>query len=106
MILTSGHVALGSDSATAAASKIDKAKLVQDIGGLMYSLQVLELGVILYGPHGFMDQAQGNKELAEDLYNLNRKCLASGGNQDIMSAFCSKWGIKELSARYRKADYK
>ena len=58
------------------------------------------------GPEDFMFDAQGHKELATDLYLVHANCIRTRQNQDLMTSFCTKWGIPNLSVKYREEDYK
>ena len=72
---------------------INKTALVEVVNRLIYEQQVLEILRIANGPADFMVEAQNNPELAQDLYELNKNCLAMCENQFLLANFCTKWGI-------------
>ena len=85
---------------------LDKKQLIQTIGDIGCLSQRHHAHVLIKDAIALPDIHQNNQELAQDLNSIFVQCLNNGENQEIMSAFCKKWGIKELQAKYTEDDYK
>lgn len=106
-ILVNYNIANCCSGHTTATWTIDKALLVKQIGNLIHSQQIRFRARYATSPIDFMPEAQGSSELAKDLYVIHTNCITDGGrNQEILTAFCEKYGIKTLSAKYKAEDYR
>lgn len=74
--------------------KINKQELTQKIKNLIFEEFVYEIHVIVINPSSY---SQGNKELEEDIINLNDSFSIDWETaQTKLDEFCKKWDLENI----------